>query len=122
MARKIVLAIAAVVLGYLIFALGSMTVVLALFHRPVIDSTLVVALLAMTGWLAIGVVVGLVAAKLGGPWGRQAAWVVAGLVVLVTGLNLLLGVAIEPNWYKVGVLVVTAPTIVVFGSRMRQES
>ncbi|NNF14772.1 MAG: hypothetical protein HKN72_16205 [Gemmatimonadetes bacterium] len=64
-------------------------------------------------FLAVGLASGWVCVRVGGRFAMRAAWVLAGLVGLVTVGNIVADVAAEPLWHKLIVLLVMAPAIVV---------
>lgn len=105
--------IVAVVVGYLVFAVGSMFLVGNAMTR---EGPLVV-ILSSVGLAVIGLLVGIVAAALAGAGARTAIYILTGLVVLATLVNLVIGLGAEPVWYKIGTLVLTAPAIVLAGLR-----
>ncbi len=51
----------------------------------------------------------------------MAAYVAAGLVVLATATNLAMGLGAEPNWFKVGTLLLTVPAMVLIGQRFARQ-
>jgi len=115
---KILRLIAAIVVGYVLFAASSMLLV-----GPVMTQTgvvmIVVALLALA---LIGLVVGLVASAIAGENHRIAGYILAGLVALATLANLFMGLGAEPLWYKLGTLVLTVPGILLVCLRSPLQS
>ncbi len=110
--------IAAVLLGWALFATASMVIVTVVMAQegPVI---IVFALVSLT---ITGLVTGLLAASIAGSNRRIVGYILAGLVVLATLTNLLLNLGAEPVWYKVGTLVLTAPSILLMCLRAPQKS
>lgn len=115
---KILRAILAVVIGYVLFAASSMLLVGPVMTRqgPLM---VVVALVALA---AIGVVVGLVARAVAGESRQLAGCILAGLVALATLANLFMGLGAEPLWYKLGTLVLTVPAILFVGIRSSSKN
>ncbi len=110
---KVVRAIAAVVVGYVLFAGSSMMLVGPVMSRQG-GLMIVVALVALA---VIGMVVGLVARVIAGDYRKPVAYILTGLVALATLVNLFMGLGAEPTWYKIGTLVLTAPAICLVGHR-----
>lgn len=106
-------AIAGIIVGYLVFAVGSMLLISPVMSQegPVI---IVVALVALA---VIGLIAGWLATAVGGKHARLVVCVVAGLVALATIANLVMKLGAEPDWYKVGTLLLTAPAILLVGLR-----
>jgi hypothetical protein len=101
--------LAAVIVGYLGYAGGSMLLVGPVMAQP---GTLG-KVLGLAGLLFVGLVAGLLAAKIAGGGRRVAGFVLAGLVLLATLANLFMELGAEPRWYKLGTLVLVAPAILV---------
>ena len=98
-----------VVIGYLIFAFGSMF----LAGPAMAADGIWIVVPCLIGLALIGGASGLAAATVAGGDRRLVGYVVAGLVVLATVANLIMGFGAEPNWYKIGTLVLTAPAILL---------
>ena len=108
---NVIRAIAAILIGYVVFAFSSMVLV-----GPVMNgSGPLIIVGALVGLASIGLAVGFVTTLVAGIKARLATSVVFGLVVLATVANLLMGLGAEPNWYKVATLVVCAPIILLIG-------
>ena len=105
--------IAAVLIGYVVFAMASMMLVGQVMDRegPVI---VVVGLVALA---MIGLAAGYVASSIAGGKGRLTGCILAGLVAVATLANLVMQLGAEPTWYKVGTLILTAPMILLVGLR-----
>lgn len=114
---KILRAIVAIVVGYVLFAVASMLLVGPVMTRQGLFMV-VVALVALA---LIGLVVGLVAKAIAGGHRRLVGYILAGLVALATVANLVMGLGAEPVWYKIGTLVLTAPAILLVGFRRKSE-
>lgn len=110
---KILRAIVAVIIGYVLFATGSILLVGPVMTRQG-PFMVVVALAALA---LIGLVVGCVARAIAGDHRRVAGYILAGLVALATLVNLMMGLGAEPVWYKIGTLVLTVPAILLVGLR-----
>ena len=111
---KVVRIVVGVVVGYLVYAVGSML----LAGHAIAGGGAIVVVLVLLGLAAIGAVAGLAAGRIGEEGGRTAATVAAALVALATGLNLALSLGAEPTWYKVGTLLLTVPLVGLVGRRM----
>jgi len=68
--------------------------------------------LILSGWLA-----GLLARRMAGDGGERAVYAAAAMTVLVTVTNIVLDVAVEPLWFKVLVLTLLVPSLLVSGRR-----
>lgn len=112
---KVLRIVAAVVVGYLAFALTSM----ALVWPVTAGEGPMIVVLGLIGLALIGLLAGFVAAAISGEDRRLAGYVLAGLVALATVANLVTGLGAEPVWYKVGTLVLTVPLIVIVCLRRR---
>ncbi|GJL95397.1 MAG: hypothetical protein DHS20C05_18020 [Hyphococcus sp.] len=109
---NIVRSIAAVIVGYLIFAFADMALVLGLFDQGLVTSPLIQKLAGLIGLLMIGFIVGFTVAKISGAYKRASIVIVVILIGAMTVLNIVLDQAIEPLWFKVLVLIVCAPAAV----------
>lgn len=101
--------IAAVVLGYLAYAGGSMLLLGPVMSRQGALSVV----LGIAGLLFIGLVAGLLTAKTAGSTRRVAGYLVAALVTLATLANLFMQLGAEPRWYKLATLVLTVPAVLL---------
>ena len=61
---------------------------------------------------AVGLATGWICARIAGRYAKICAWILGGLVALVTVGNMVADVAAEPFWHKLIVLLVMAPAIV----------
>lgn len=107
-------AIAGTLIGYVVYAFASMTLVGAIMGADG-AAVIVVALAAL---VAIGALAGALTALVAGPKGALAGALAAGLVALATAANLLLTLGAEPVWFKVGTLLLTAPTLLFVARRI----
>jgi hypothetical protein len=82
----------------------------------------IMVVLALTALGVIGLVGGVLAAAISGTHSRLACFILAGVVLLATLANLLLRLGSEPDWYKVGTLLLTGPAIVLVGLRRSHPS
>ena len=111
---RILRIVAGVVVGYVVFAVGSMLLV-----GPVMSGEGASIVVLGLVWLAlVGLISGFVAAAISGADRGMVGCILSGLVALATLANLLMGLGAEPNWYKVGTLVLTAPAIFLVSSRL----
>lgn len=110
---EIVRIIGAIVTGYLVFALASMLLV----GLVMAQQGPLIAALALVGLPLIGLAAGFTARAIAGEKRRLAAYILAGLVLLATLVNLILAAGAERIWYKVGTLLLTVPLILVVGIR-----
>lgn len=110
-------AVGAIVLGYVGFAGGLSALVLAVWDAGRVQPTGIGLLPIVLALVALGLVVGVVTGAMGGELGRVAAYIVGALVLAVTIINILLDVAIEPLWFKLCVIGLVIPAIVVAGRR-----
>lgn len=106
---KVLRVVLASVVGYVVFAVGSMLLVAPVMAQ---EGSMIVAV-GLIGLALIGLVSGFTAATISGGGGRLAGYILAGLVGLATVANLALGLGAEPVWYKVGTLALTAPLILL---------
>jgi hypothetical protein len=110
---KILRAIIAIVVGYVLYAGASMFVLRSgLFLMSPRRLMVVVVLAALA---LIGLVVGWNARLIAGDQRRLVSYLLAGLVALATVVSLIERSGIEPNWYKLGTLVLTVPAILLMG-------
>ncbi len=98
--------VGAAILGYLLFAVGSMQLV-----GLVMRGGAAAAIGALVGLAVIGAVVGYLTARIAGPKAAVAAAVAATLIGLATLANLVFGLGAEPVWYKLATLLVTIPIV-----------
>lgn len=109
----IVRLIAAVLVGYLVYAAGSMLLV-----GPVSSGGGAgTVALGAAGLAVIGLLCGLAAAGIAGGRRRAAAFGVGGLILLAAGANLAMQLGAEPLWYKAATMLITAPAAVLVGLR-----
>ena len=101
--------IAAIVVGYVLFALGSMFLVGPVMAK---EGTVIIVL-GLIGLALVGLFSGLIARAIAGEKAQVAGYVLAALVGLATLANLLMQLGAEPVWYKVGTLLLTMPLILV---------
>ena len=112
---KILRAIVAVVVGYVLFAGASMFLLRSgLFMMSPWRLMVVVILAALA---LIGLVVGSIARLIAGEQRRLVSYLLAGLVALVTLVSLIERSGVEPTWYKLGTLVLIVPAILLIGVR-----
>lgn len=110
-------AIAGVVLGYVVFAFGSMILVMLVLTQ---EGQSVYAVVYVSLAL-IGLVSGWTATSIAGHYKTVAVCAVATLVLIATLANLFLQLGAEPNWFKLATLVLTIPAILVFALRMPRK-
>lgn len=113
---KILRALVGIIVGYLLYALGSMLAVGMVMAREG-PASVALGLLAL---LLIGGVSGYLASAIAGDMRRLAAVVLAGLVAVAAIVNLAMQLGAEPAWYKVAALLLTAPIIVIMSYRSPQ--
>ncbi len=112
---RILRAIIAVVVGYVLYAGASMFLLRSgLFLMSPRRLMVVVVLAALA---LIGLVVGSNARLIAGDQRRLVSYLLAGLVTLVTLVSLIERSGVEPNWYKLGTLALTVPAILLMGLR-----
>jgi len=109
--------IAAILVGYFLFALGSMLTISLWVGKE----GGAFAALAFVALAVIGLVAGLAASLISGKTKRLAGAIHAGLIALATLVNLLMQFGAEPSWYKVATLLVTVPSILLVTFRGSQE-
>ena len=112
---KILRAIVAVVVGYALFAGASM--LLVRFGPVMTQQGPLMVVVVLVALALIGLVVGLNARIIAGEQRQLVGYLLAGLVALATMVNLFIGLSAEPAWYKLGILALTAPTILLMGVR-----
>ncbi|MCH9648295.1 MAG: hypothetical protein K0U98_08655 [Deltaproteobacteria bacterium] len=105
----------AIIAGYLLFAVASMSLLVPVMGRE----GLVVIVLALAVLAIIGVTSGYLAKVIAGGKSKLACSILAALVALATLANLVFQTGAEPVWYKIGTLVLTASMILLVGSRQR---
>ena len=103
--------IVSVVVGYVVFASASMFLV----GQVMIRSGAWMVIGGLAGLAFIGLATGFIAKMIAGEKASLAPNILAGLVVLATLANLVMGLDAEPAWYKLGTLILTATIIFAVG-------
>lgn len=103
-----------IVLGYVVYAVGSMLLV-----GPVVSSsTTVGVVVAAIGLPIIGFTAGNVTALVAAGRRTLSGYLVAALVLLATLVNIIQNLGAEPIWYKIGTIVLVIPAV-LFATRRR---
>ena len=106
---QIIKAIAAGILGYLVYAIGSMVLV----GLVVSSSTTLGIVMAGIGLPVIGFLAGKLTTIVDANHGTMNGYVVAGLVLLATLVNIVQNLGAEPVWYKIGTLLLVIPAVLL---------
>ncbi len=111
-----------ITVGYLLLALTNMLFVILWFVQPIAPwPVLAIVALSVPYTLLCALAAGYVAAWIAARRERIHAFVLAGMMGVVIIVSLVIGVAVEPAWYKGIYLVVMVPATVLGGHlRVRQ--
>ncbi len=111
--------VAATILGFLLFGSGLTALVLYSFVTPLLSQGALWFITLFAGVVGLGAFLGLVTAGVSGSSSPRPAHALAALATLMMTVNIILNVAIEPVWFKVMVLLVTIPTLLLVDARLR---
>ena len=111
-----------IAVGYLLLALTNMLFVILWFVQPIAQwSVLAIVALSVPYTLLCALAAGYVAGWIAARRERIHVFVLAGMMGVVIIVSLVIGVAVEPVWYKGIYLVVMVPATVLGGHlRVRQ--
>lgn len=109
---------AGVIVGYVVYAFCSMTLVGAVMGSQSTGTTIS----SLAALAVIGGIAGALTALIAGPKSGLAVAITAGLVTLATVANLALQLGAEPVWFKLGTLLLTVPALLLVGRRLAPRS
>ena len=117
---KIVKAVGAGLLGYLVYAIGSMLLV----GLVVSNSTTLGVIIAVIGLPVVGFLAGKLIGLVDAIHMTMIGYIVAGLVLFATLVNIVQNLGSEPIWYKIGTIVLVIPAMLIATRRKasQQES
>ncbi len=113
---QIIRAIGTGLVGYVVYAIGSMLLV----GLVVSNSTILGVVIAVIGLPVIGFLAGKVIALSDANHGKIIGYIVSGIVLLATLVNIIQNLGSEPLWYKIGTILLVIPAI-LFASRGRSS-
>lgn len=112
---KWILLVLSVIFGYMFSQVFNMMFVMYWYIGKRADSFSILPLITIIYFLVVGIATGFLMSLISKKLKRIASYIVAGLVILVTLLNIYLNVAVEPLSHKLIVIFVLVPAI-VFGT------
>jgi hypothetical protein len=118
---KWVLFVVSIVFGYTFSQLVNGLFVYFFYFEDRAETVPLLPLITVIWFLIVGLITGFLQARIARTWWKLSSVIAAGLVVLVTILNIYLNIAAEPLSHKLIVIFVLAPAI-VFGSQFGNKA
>ena len=103
--------LAGAVVGFFLFAILDMGLVIALFDRELVSDPAVKITAAIAGLAAIGMTCGWVVKSIANSSARIAGIIACTAIILVTVGNYLLDQSLEPVWFKAAVIIIVVPVL-----------
>lgn len=114
------LLILSVIFGYIFSQAFNMIYVMFWYIGKRADSFALLPLITIVYFLIVGIATGFLVGLISRKLKHVASYIIAGLVVLVTVINIFLNVAAEPLSHKLIVIFVLAPAIIL-GTHLKKK-